>query len=388
MKRHSVCPMVAGLGLWFDPKGGRWWRLRFRWEGKQAVMSLGTYPDTSLKLARQKRDKARQLLAAEIDPRGVMKANKKPAADAETFKAIATEFLDMQTAGAAKTTLRRFELHVFPYLGKRPIAKITAAELLAVLKRIEHKGSRETAHRVRSACGRVWRYALGSGRAERDVAADLAGQLAPVNVQSFASITDPKRIGELLRAIDGYQGLKAVTAALKLAPLVFVRPGELRAATWDEFDLDAALWTIPAKRTKAHREHLVPLSVQSVAILDELLPLTGPEGFVFPSVRTKSKCMSDNSLNAALRSLGYSKDQVVAHGFRSMASTLLHEQNYDSDHIERQLAHVEQNKVKGAYNKAKYLPQRTKMMQKWSDYLDGLKAGGNVIAIGSKAEAP
>ena len=379
----------GGLILQIQPSGGLWWRLRYRWAGKQAILSLGTYPDTSLQMAREKRDDARKLLAQEppIDPRAIKQAHKDAAASPETFKALAVEFLDMQTVGAATTTLRRFELHVFPYLGKKPIAKITAAELLAVLKRIEHKGSRETAHRVRSACGRIWRYAVGSGRAEHDIAAALQGQLAPVNVQHFAAITDPKRIGELLNAIDGYSGLHAVTAALKLAPLVFVRPGELRAATWDEFDLDAAIWTIPAKRTKANREHLVPLSVQSVEILDELLPLTGPEGFVFPSVRTKSKCMSDNSLNAALRSLGYSKDQVVAHGFRSMASTLLHEKNYDSDHIERQLAHVEQNKVKGAYNKAKYLPQRTKMMQEWADYLDGLKAGDNVVAIGSKASS-
>lgn len=376
----------GGLVLAVQPSGAKWWRLRYRWERNPVILSLGTFPDTSLKSARQKRDDARKLLAQEppIDPRGVRRAARDAAASPETFKAIATEFLDMQTSGATKTTLRRFELHVFPYIGKRPIAKITAAELLAVLKRIEHGGSRETAHRILSACGRVWRYAIGSGRAEHDIAASLQGQLAPVNAQNFATITDPKQIGELMRAIDGYEGLHSVSAALKLAPLVFVRPGELRAATWEEFDLDAGLWSIPAERMKAKREHLVPLSVQSVAILDDLLPLTGPEGFVFPSIRTNSRPMSENSINGALRRLGYTKEQMTGHGFRSMASTLLHEQGFESDHIEKQLAHVEANKVKGAYNKAKYLTQRTVMMQDWSDYLDGLKSGGEVVAIGSK----
>lgn len=376
----------GGLLLQIKPSGGRWWRFRYRFNGKENMLGMGTYPDVSLKMARDKRTAARTLLASDppIDPSIARQAEKNAAASPETFKAIATEFLDMQTSGAAKTTERRFQLHVYPYIGKRPIAKITAAELLAVLKRIEHGGSRETAHRVRSACGRVWRYAVGSGRAENDIAASLQGQLAPVTVKGFATITDPKQIGELMRAIDGYQGLYSVSAALKLAPLVFVRPGELRAAIWDEFDLDAGLWAIPAERMKTKQEHLVPLSVQATAILDDLLPLTGPEGFVFPSIRTNARPMSENSVNGALRRLGYSKEQMTGHGFRAMASTLLHEQGYESDHIERQLAHIEENKVKGAYNKAKYLPQRTKMMQDWSDFLDVLKAGGEVIAIGSK----
>ena len=380
----------GGLILQVQPSGGLWWRLRYRFAGKQMMLGLGTYPDTTLKMAREKRDDARRLLAADppIDPSLARKAERTAAAASpETLKAIATEFLEMQTAGAAATTLRRFELHVFPYLGKKPIARITAAELLAVLRRVEHKGSYDTAHRIRSACGRVWRYAIGSGRAEQDIAAALTGQLAPVNAQNFATITEPKRIGELLRAIDGYSGLHSVSAALKLAPLVFVRPGELRAATWDEFDLEEAEWRIPASRTKLRVEHVVPLADQAVAILDDLFPLTGSEsGYVFPSVRSRSTCMSDNSLNAALRRMGYAKDQMTAHGFRAMASTRLNELGFAPDIIEKQLAHAERNKVRSAYNHASYLPQRQEMMQFWADYLDSLKAGADVVAIGSKSK--
>jgi integrase len=378
----------GGLVLQVQPSGGLWWRLRYRFAGKQMMLSLGTYPDTSLKMARDKRDDARRLLAAEppIDPSIVRKAERQAATSPETLKAIATEFLEMQTAGAAATTLRRLELHVFPYLGKKPIARITAAELLAVLRRVEHKGAHDTAHRIRSACSRIWRYAVGSGRAEQDIAAALAGQLAPVNAKNFATITEPKRIGELLRAIDGYSGLHSVCAALKLAPLVFVRPGELRAATWDEFDLEEAEWRIPAHRTKLRAEHVVPLADQAVAILDDLFPLTGSEsGYVFPSVRSRSACMSDNSLNAALRRMGYSKEQMTAHGFRSMASTRLNELGFPPDVIEKQLAHAERNKVRAAYNHASYLPQRREMMQFWADYLDSLKTGADVVAIGSRS---
>jgi len=376
----------GGLILQVQPSGGLWWRLRYRFAGKQMMLGLGTYPDTTLKMAREKRDDARRLLAAEppIDPSMVRKAERQAATSPETLKAIATEFLEMQTAGAAATTLRRLELHVFPYLGEKPIARITAAELLAVLRRVESKEAHDTAHRIRSACGRIWRYAVGSGRAEQDIAAALAGQLAPVNAKNFATITEPKRIGELLRAIDGYSGLHSVCAALKLAPLVFVRPGELRAATWDELDLEEAEWRIPAHRTKLRVEHVVPLADQAVAILDDLFPQTGSEsGYVFPSVRSRSSCMSDNSLNAALRRMGYSKEQMTAHGFRSMASTRLNELGFPPDVIEKQLAHAERNKVRSAYNHASYLPQRREMMQFWADYLDSLKTGADVVAIGS-----
>jgi integrase len=379
----------GGLVLQVQPAGGLWWRFRYRFAGKQMMLSLGTYPDTTLKMAREKRDDARRLLGADppIDPSQVRKAERLATSSPETLKAIATEFLEMQTAGAAATTLRRLELHVFPYLGKKPITQITSQELLAVLRRVEHKGCNETAHRIRSACSRIWRYAIGSGRAEQDIAAALAGQLAPVNSQNFATITEPKKIGELLRAIDGYSGLHSVSAALKLAPLVFVRPGELRGSTWDEFDLEEAEWRIPAHRTKLRVEHVVPLAHQASAILDDLFPLTGSEsGFVFPSIRSRSTCMSDNSLNAALRRLGYSKEQMTAHGFRAMASTRLNELGYPPDVIERQLAHVERNKVRAAYNHASYLPQRREMMQFWADYLDNLKAGADIVAIGTQSK--
>lgn len=379
----------GGLILQVQPSGGLWWRLRYRFAGKQMMLGLGTYPDTSLKMAREKRDAARRLLAVDppIDPSQARKAERQAATSPETLKAIATEFLEMQTAGAAATTLRRLELHVFPYLGRKPIAGITAAELLAVLRRVEHKGCNETAHRLRSACSRIWRYAIGSGRAEQDIAAALAGQLARVNTRNFATITEPKKIGELLRAIDGYSGLHSVSAALKLAPLVFVRPGELRAATWDEFDLEEGEWRIPARRTKLRVEHVVPLADQAIAILDDLFPLTGSEsGYVFPSVRSRSTCMSDNSLNAALRRLGYSKEQMTAHGFRAMASTRLNELGFAPDIIEKQLAHSERNKVRAAYNHASYLPQRREMMQFWADYLDNLKSGADIVAIGSKTK--
>lgn len=374
----------GGLILQVQPSGGRWWRFRYRFAGKQMMLGLGTYPDTTLKMAREKRDDARRLLASDppVDPSLARKAERNAAASPETLKALATEFLEMQTAGAATTTLRRLELHVFPYIGNKPIARITASELLAVLRRVEHKGRHDTAHRIRSACSRIWRYAIGSGRAEQDISAALAGQLAPVNAKNFASITEPKKIGELLRAIDGYSGLDSVCAALKLAPLVFVRPGELRAATWNEFDLDGAEWRIPAHRTKLRVEHVVPLAGQAIAILDDLYPLTGSEtGFVFPSVRSRSTCMSDNSINAALRRMGYAKDQMTAHGFRSMASTRLNELGFAPDIIEKQLAHAERNKVRSAYNHASYLPQRREMMQFWADYLDSLKSGSDIVAI-------
>ncbi len=270
-------------------------------------------------------------------------------------------------------------------LGTKPIATITAAQLLAVLRKIEAAGNHETAHRAKQRFGEVARYAIATGRAERDVSADLRGALAPVVTTSHASITDPARVGELLRAIDGYVGQPATAAALKLAPLVFVRPGELRAADWSEFDLDSAEWRIPAARMKVKEQHLVPLADQAVAIIAELHAITGPKGLLFPSLRSPLRPISNNTLNAALRRLGYSGEEMVAHGFRSMASTLLNEQGFPPDIIELQLAHVERNKVRAAYNRAQRLAERRKMMQAWADYLDGLRAGGaKVVPIRGK----
>jgi integrase len=274
---------------------------------------------------------------------------------------------------------------VFPYIGKHPIEALKAADVLKVLRRIESRGTHETAHRVRSLCGRVFRYAVATGRAERDPTADLKGALAPANNENFAAITDPAKVGQLLRAIDGYVGQPTVHAALKLAPLVFVRPGELRAAEWSEFDLDGAEWRIPAERMKAGELHIVPLSSQALEIIADLQLITGDGKYLFPSLRTTSRPISDGTINAALRRLGYSAEEMTGHGFRTMASTLLNEKGWHPDLIELQLAHKDRNKVRAAYNRAERLAERRKMMQSWADYLDGLKAGGKVANIKKRA---
>jgi integrase len=264
---------------------------------------------------------------------------------------------------------------VFERIGKRPIREITAPELLSALRKIESRGHHETAHRAKQKCGRVFRYAIVTGRADRDITADLRGALVPVVSKNHASLTDPAEVGALLRAIDGYEGQPITAAALKLAPLVFVRPGELRGARWPEFDLDNAEWRIPAERMKMGEQHIVPLARQAVAILRELRELTGGGlgELVFPSLLSLDRPMSNNTVNTALRRLGYTKEQMTGHGFRSMASTLLNEQGYSPDVIELQLAHAERNKVRAAYNKAQRLAERRKMMQAWADYLDGLR---------------
>jgi integrase len=365
-----------GLYLLVTPEGGRWWRLKYRYAGRERGISLGTYPDVSLKAARDRRDAARRLVAAGIDPSAQRKSEK--LARALTFEALAREWLELKKSALATLTHRkraqRFEDHVFPYLGSRPIGAITPADLLAVLRRVEARGKHETAHRLRSESGQIFRYAIATGRAERDVTADLRGALAPVVVRNHAAITEPARIGELLRAIEGYRGQPATECALKLLPLVFVRPGELRGAEWSELDLDAAEWRIPAARMKMREPHLVPLSRQAVALLRDLEPITGAGRYLFPSLRTAERPISSNTLNAALRRLGYSGDEMVSHGFRSMASTCLNEQGWHPDLIELQLAHAERNEVRGAYNRAQRLEERRQMMQAWADYLDGLRA--------------
>ena len=372
-----------GLYLMIQPNGGRWWRFRYRYQGREKLLSLGTYPDTPLKRAREKRDEARRIVADGGDPSARRQAEKLALAD--SFEAIAREWLDL--AGKPKSgTLNpatvdqlryRLEKYVFPYIGRDPIASITAPDLLRVLRRIEAGGIYETAHRVRSVCGRVFRYAIATGRAERDVSLDLKGALVPVKTKNFAAITNPAEVAGLLRAIDGYQGQPSVMAALKLAPLVFVRPGELRAAEWSEFNVDAAEWRLPGEKTKMGDQHLVPLSAQAIEIINELQPITGSSRYLFPSLRTNERPISENTLNAALRRLGYAKDEMTAHGFRAMASTLLNEQGFPPDVIERQLGHTERNKVRAAYNRAERLADRRKMMQAWADYLDVLRAGNN-----------
>ena len=364
-----------GLFMLVTPSGGRLWRFRYRHRGVEKLLALGAYPDVPLKRAREKRDEARRVVADGVDPSAKRQAER--VASADTFQAIAAEWLQLQSKALAVETMEilgtRLKSFLYPYIGSRPVKEITAQELLSALRRIEARGKHETAHRVRALAGRVFRFAVASGRAERDVAADLKDALAPVKSRNFASVTDPVRVGQLLRAIDGYDGQPITALALKLAPLVFVRPGELRGAEWKEFGLENAEWRIPAVRMKMGEQHIVPLSRQAVAILRELQVLTGDWRFVFPSLLSRDRPMSDNTINSALRRLGYSGDEQTGHGFRSMASTLLNEQGFPPDVIELQLAHVERNKVRVAYNRAQRLAERREMMQRWADYLETLR---------------
>ncbi|MEB0165111.1 tyrosine-type recombinase/integrase, partial [Glaciimonas sp. CA11.2] len=275
--------------------------------------------------------------------------------------------------------IRRLERDIFPWLGSRPISEISAPELLDVLRRIEKRGAIETAHRAHQNCGQIFRYAIATGRAERDPSGDLKGAIPPSKEKHHPSITEPKAVGELLRCIGGYTGSFVTKCALQLAPLLFVRPGELRKAEWSEINLDTAEWRIPAEKMKMRAVHIVPLSIQAVAILNEIMPLTGKGKYVFPGARTNGRPMSENTVNGALRRLGYGSDDMTGHGFRSMASTLLNEQGWNRDAIERQLAHAERDSIRAAYNYAEHLPERRKMMQAWADYMDGLSAS-NVVS--------
>ena len=357
----------GGLYLEVSPAGGKWWRWKYRFAGKEKRLSLGVYPDVKLKAARAKRDASRQQLAAGIDPGEARKAEKQAQAGAESFEAIAREWHGKFSPGWAAShgdrILRRLEMDVFPWIGKRPIAEIKAAELLAMLRRVESRGALETTHRAKQNCGQVFRYAVATGRAERDPTGDLRGALPLPKEKHHASIIEPKRVGALLRAIDGYEGFFATKCALRLAPLVFVRPGELRKAQWPEVDFAKAEWRIPAERMKMREQHIVPLSRQAIEILQELEPLTNREipakpdapRYVFPGAQSRLRPMSENAILAALRRMGYTKEEMTGHGFRSMASTLLHEQGWNHQAIERQLAHAERNAVSAAYNFAEHL---------------------------------
>lgn len=376
----------GGLFLLVTPTGGKLWRLKYRFGGSEKSLSLGTYPQTSLAEARQKRDRASAQLAKGIDPGETKKAQKAARSqETETFEIIAREwygkFSPAWAFSHAKTTIRRLEIFIFPWLGGKPIKTITAPELLAALRRIEAKGALETAHRVKQVCGQVFRYAIATGRAERDPSNDLRGAIPPPSGKHMATITDPREIAGLLRSIDDYRGNIVTRCALQLAPLVFVRPGELRHAEWSEFNLEAAEWRIPAEKMKAGAVHIVPLSKQALDILQEIQPLTGHGKYVFPSPRTDSRPMSSNGILSVLRRMGYAKDEMSGHGFRSMASTLLNEQGWNRDAIERQLAHAERNNVRAAYNHAEFMPERKKMMQSWADYLEGVKSGARIIPI-------
>jgi integrase len=378
----------GGLFLLVTPTGGKLWRLKYRFGGIEKLLALGAYPQTSLADARQKRDQASALMLNGVDPRDIKKAQKAAGAqENETFEVIArewhTKFSASWAASHSNKIIRRFELYVFPWLGDRQIKSITAPDLLTVLRRIEAKGTLDTAHRTRQNCGQVFRYAVATGRAERDPSADLRGAIPPASGKHMATITDPKEIAGLLRSIDDYRGSIVTRCALQLAPLFFVRPGELRHAEWSEFNLDAAEWRIPAEKMKAGVLHIVPLSRQALGVLREIHPLTGHGRYVFPSPRTDSRPMSSNAILSALRRMGFAKDEMSGHGFRSMASTLLNEQGWNRDAIERQLAHAERNSVRAAYNYAEFMPERKKMMQAWADYLEGIKAGAKIIQIRS-----
>jgi integrase len=357
---------------------GKYWRFDYRFNDKRKTLALGVYPDTTLAIAREKRGEARALLANDVDPSLNRKIQKAATAErsANSFEVVAREWFAKYSpnwvASHSDKIIRRFERDIFPWLGERPIADITAPELLSALRRIENRGAIETAHRVHQNCGQVFRYAVATGRAVRDTSADLRGAIPPAKQRHHPSITDTNKIGELLKVIDGYQGSLITKCALKLAPLVFVRPGELRKAEWAEIDLEGAEWRIPAEKMKMRELHIVPLSTQAVEVLRELHSLTGSGRYVFPGARTNGRPMSENTVNAALRRLDYGSDELTGHGFRSMASTLLNEQGWHRDAIERQLAHAERDSIRAAYNYAEHLPERRRMMQAWADFLEGL----------------
>jgi integrase len=376
----------GGLHVLIQPTGSKLWRLAYRFASKQKTLALGVYPAVSLEEARRHKDEAKKLLARSIDPSVQRKADKHAGTDS-SFRGVAEEVIaKLEREGRAQVTLtkKRWLLDfAYPAFGDRPIAEIAARDLLALLRKIEHQGFYETARRLRSTCGMVFRYAIATGRADRDPSMDLRGALTVPQVTHRATITDPKSIGALLRAIDGFDGQPTTRAALRLAAYVFVRPGELRQAEWNEFDFDTAVWSIPAEKMKMRRPHRVPLARQPLAILRELREITGNGHWLFPSVRSFKRPISENTLNAALRRLGYGSEEMCTHGFRGMASTRLNEMGrWNPDAIERQLAHQEANAVRRAYTHgAEFWTERLQMMQVWADYLDELKEGGKVVPL-------
>lgn len=381
---------ARGLFLLVTPTGGKWWRLRYKFDDKEKLLSLGVYPDVGLKIARARRDEARKLLADGIDPGENRKATKAAKVDraANSFEVVAREWFAKYEPTWANNhsdkIIRRFERDIFPWVGGRPIADVTAPELLAMVRRIESRSALETAHRALSNCGQVFRYAIATGRAMRDPSRDLRGALSPVKGEHFAAVTEPKQAAELLRALDGYQGTLTVACALRLAPLVFVRPGELRKAEWADINLETAEWRYTV--TKTGTAHIVPLATQAVTVLRELHPLTGTGRFVFPGARSNGRPMSDNAILAAMRRMGIAKDEMSGHGFRAMARTILDEVlGVRPDLIEHQLAHAVKDPNGRAYNRTAHLPERRKMMQLWADYLDKLKAGAEVVPLHGNA---
>lgn len=370
---------------------GKYWRMNYRFADKRKTLALGVYPDVGLAKARARREKARELLADGIDPATAKREEKQARADAaaNTFEAVARAWLATTESKRAKVTQSRIttllEKDIFPYIGSMPISNIKPRDVLdKAVRRIEARGTIDTAHRAKQFCGQIFRYAVAVGLAERDVTTDLRGALASIPESHFAAITEPKKAGELMRSIFDYGGHPYTVAALKLTPLVFVRPGELRTAEWAEIDLDAAEWRIPANKMKMKVDHLVPLSIQALEILRALQPITGHGKYVFPSLRTGERPMSENTVNAALRGMGYSKEVHTAHGFRAMARTIMDEVLGERvDLIEHQLAHTVKDPNGRAYNRTAHLPARKVMMQVWADYLDKLRIGADVIQFKS-----
>ena len=381
----------GGLFLLISTTGGKLWRYSYRLEGKQKTLALGIYPDIGLKEARELHAAARKLLATGIDPNENRKSNKaaKKLNAANSFELIAREWWQSHMKNKAyshkEKVIRRFELYIFPWLGKKPISDITAPQFLEVIKRIEKQNKLETAHRTLQTAGQVFRYAVQKGAVSRDVTADLKGALPATTVKHMAAFTEPRDVAELLRALDGFNGTLTVQCAIKLAPLVFVRPSELRMAKWADINLEAGTWQYLVSKTKTN--HIVPLSNQAVAILKEIHPLSGHGEYVFQGGHSPLKPMSESAINAALKRMGYdTKTQITGHGFRAIARTILHERlNIDPAIIEHQLAHKVPDTLGSAYNRTKFIDQRKAMMQTWADYLDSLKLGANVVSINKAA---
>ena len=404
-----------GLYLLLFVKGGaHGWRFDYSVRGRRKTLSFGTYPDTTLALARRKADAARQLVAEGIDPSQQRKAEKETFVQArvaderaaqglpplDSFEAVAREWYAVKRDGWAASysdkIIARLEADVFPWIGKVPVAQVTAPQLLEVMRRIEARGVIETAHRALQDSSQALRYAVATGKASSNPARDLKGALRRPNTKHFPAITDPKRFGELLRAIDTYAATPVVRAALRLAPMVLLRPGELRFAEWPEIDLDAAMWTVPAIRMKRELRqklhgapHLVPLSTQAVSVLRELHPLTGHAKMVFRGERHHDRAMSENTINAALRAMGFSAEEVTGHGFRATARTMLQERlDFDPDVIEAQLAHSVRDNLGRAYNRTEFIEQRRKMLQAWANYLDQLRRGADVVPLQKTKRKP
>jgi len=373
--------LTDGLGMYLlvKPNGRKYWRMDYSLHGKRNKYAIGVYPSVSLLEARAERDKAKRLIAQGIDPiqhRKLSKAIQRKSSE-NSFGAVALEWFAKQkqvwTTGHARTVEQRLHKNLTPFLASRPISEIEPPELLEVLRRIEARGAVETAHRCRTIMGQVFRYAISCGLCSRNPASDLIGALQPRNPKKMAAITEPAEVGGLMRAIDGYHGDLITRCALKFSALTFCRPGEIRHAEWAEIIWAKEEWVIPAEKMKMKRDHVVPLADQAIKVLQELHPLTGRGKYIFPSLRTPTRCMSENTVNAALRRMGIPKTEMVAHGFRSMASTLLHENGFDHDVIELQLSHVRRDQVAAAYDRSHRLPERRKMMAWYADYLDELK---------------